>query len=186
MSNVIDFEKDFDKIYVSYYPRLIRFAREYVVLEEDAENIVQDIFLFLWEKRDVLNIEVSLMSYMFSLVKHRCLDYLRHNNVVEDYKKEFNLKLSALEQLDSSVSSDDNIEDAINNAINKLPERCREIFLKCKMEGKKYREIAGEMNLSVNTIENQMSIALKKLRIELKDYLPLLVFIIGSYYDSHS
>ncbi len=186
MSNSIDFEKNFDKIYVSYYPRLIRFAREYVILEEDAENIVQDIFLFLWEKRNVLNIEVSLMSYMFSLVKHRCLDYLRHSNVVEDYKKELNLKLLALEQLDSSISSDENVEEAITNAINKLPDRCREIFLKSKIEGKKYREIAWEMNLSINTIENQMSIALKKLRIELRDYLPLLIFLVGSYYKSHS
>jgi RNA polymerase sigma-70 factor (ECF subfamily) len=186
MSDVIDFEKDFDKIYVSYYPRLIRFAREYVISEEDAENIVQDIFLFLWEKRNVLNIEVSLMSYMFSLVKHRCLDYLRHANVVDDYRKELSLKLSSLEQLDSSIPSDDNIEEAITCAINKLPERCRDVFLKCKMEGKKYREIASEMNISVNTVENQMSIALKKLRIELKDYLPLLVFLIGNYYDFHS
>ena len=64
-------------------------------------------------------------------------------------------------------------------AIDKLPERCREIFLKSRIEGMKYREIADELDISMNTVENQMSIALRKLRIELKDYLPLLLFLIS-------
>src|SRR5574344_1811416 len=164
----IDFENDFDRIYISYYPRMIRFAKEYSLFEEDAENIVQDVFLFLWEKRGVLDIKVSIMAYMFALVKHRCLDYLRHKNITDEYNKELSLKLSALEQLDSSASSEENIEDIRTEAINKLPERCREVFLKSRIEGKKYKEIAEEMNLSVNTVESQMSIALKKLRLELK------------------
>lgn len=67
----------------------------------------------------------------------------------------------------------------IANAIDKLPERCREIFLKSRIEGMKYREIADELDISMNTVENQMSIALRKLRIELKDYLPLLLFLIS-------
>jgi RNA polymerase sigma factor (sigma-70 family) len=105
--------------------------------------------------------------------------------IKERIGEDIEIKIPTL-KIDKNKSKLDYFEEAIENAVNKLPERCRDIFLKCKMEGKKYREIASEMNLSVNTIENQMSIALKKLRIELKDYLPLLVFIIGSYYDSHS
>jgi len=174
-----DLREDFDKVYVLYFSRMHRFAKEYVLTDEDAENIVQDIFMQLWEKRDVLNVQINLASYLFSLVKNRCLDYLRHKVVVEEYQKELSLKLVALEQLDYNLSSEDDIERIITNAVDKLPERCREIFMKSRLEGKKYKEIAEELNISVNTVETQMSIALKKLRVELKDYLPLFVFLAG-------
>lgn len=166
----------FDQIYLKYYSRMYRFAKQYVLFDEDAENIVQDVFLLLWEKREVLQIETSISSYLFSLVKNRSLNYLRHKTIADEYKQELEAKLSSLEMLNDSFSTDEDIENILTSAIEKLPERCREIFLKSRMEGKKYREIAEEMKLSVNTIENQMAIALKKLRTELKDYLPLLLF----------
>ena len=165
---------NFDRIYVTYYSRMLRFAKEYVLFDEDAENVVQDVFLLLWEKREVLDIQVSLVSYLFSLVKNRSLDYLRHKVVAEEYRQVLTFKLSALEQLNYTFTSEEDIEQAVTKAIDKLPERCREIFLKSRIEGMKYREIADELDISMNTVENQMSIALKKLRIELKDYLPLL------------
>ena len=172
-------QNNFDRIYVTYYSRMLRFAREYVLFEEDAENVVQDVFLLLWEKREVLDIQISLVSYLFSLVKNRSLDYLRHKVVAEEYKQELTFKLLALEQLNYTFTSEEDIEKVIANAIDKLPERCREIFLKSRIEGMKYREIADELDISMNTVENQMSIALRKLRIELKDYLPLLLFLIS-------
>lgn len=178
MQNTLNVKDNFDRVYVTYYARMYRFAKEYVVFDEDAENIVQDVFVLLWEKREVLDIQVSLLSYLFSLVKNRCLDFLRHQTVAEEYKQELSFKLSAIEILNNSFISDDNIEKIVSDALSKLPERCREIFLKSRLEGKKYKEIAEEMNISVNTVENQISIALKKLRIELKDYLPLLLFLI--------
>ncbi|MDD2436705.1 MAG: RNA polymerase sigma-70 factor [Massilibacteroides sp.] len=171
---------NFDKIYVLYYSRMHRFAKEYVLSNEDAENIVQDVFLLLWERRKVLDIRISLVSYLFSLVKNKCLDYLRRKVVAEEYKKELLLKLSALEDLNYTLSSEDDVEQIVENAINKLPERCRLIFIKSRIEGKKYKEIAEELDLSINTVENQMSIALKKLRVELKDFLPLLLFLLNS------
>jgi len=170
---------NFDRIYVIYFSRMKRFAKEYVLSDEDAENIVQDVFMLLWEKRDVLEVQVSLVPYLFSLVKNKCLDYLRRKVVVEEYKQELSVKLFSLELMDYSFSSDEEIEMLVTNAVNKLPDRCREIFIKSRVEGKKYREIAEELNISVNTVENQMSIALKKLRVELKDYLSLLLFLIG-------
>lgn len=169
----------FDKIYVMYFSRMKRFAKEYVLSDEDAENIVQDVFMLLWEKRDILEIQVSLVPYLFSLVKNKCLDYLRRKVVVEEYKQELSVKLFSLELMNYSFASDEEIEQLITNAIDKLPDRCREIFIKSRIEGKKYREIAEELHISINTVENQMSIALKKLRMELKDYLPLLFFLMG-------
>ena len=173
-----DVRNNFDKIYVLYYSRMFRFAKEYVLFDEDAENIVQDVFLLLWEKREVLDIQISLVSYLFALVKNKSLDYLRHKVIADEYKQELSAKLTALELLNYSFNSDEEIEQILMTAINKLPERCRQVFLKSRIEGKKNREIANELNLTVSTVENQMTIALRKLRVELKDYLPLLLFLL--------
>lgn len=169
---------NFDEIYVIYFSRLKRFAKEYVFSDEEAENIVQDVFMVLWEKREVLQIHTSLVPYLFVLIKNKCLDYLRHKMVAEEYKQELSMKIFSLELMNSSFSSDEEVERIVTEAVEKLPVRCREIFKKSRIEGKKYKEIAEEMNLSINTVENQIGIALKKLRVELKDYLPLLSFLL--------
>lgn len=178
-------KENFDSIYINNFSRLFLFAKEYVLFDEEAENIVQDIFLMLWEKREALRVDVSLTAYLFTLVKNKSIDFLRHQmveqiyseNVKHEYNEELNVKLFALESFDHNFSSEEDIETLLRNAIDKLPERCRLIFIKSRIEGKKYKEIAEELNLSVNTVEGQISIALKKLREELKDYLPLLLFL---------
>lgn len=178
-------KENFDSIYINNFSRLFLFAKEYVLFDEEAENIVQDIFLMLWEKREALRVDVSLTAYLFTLVKNKSIDFLRHQmveqmyseNVKHEYNEELNVKLFALESFDHNFSSEEDIETLLRNAIGKLPERCRLIFIKSRIEGKKYKEIAEELNLSVNTVEGQISIALKKLREELKDYLPLLLFL---------
>ncbi len=178
-------KENFDSIYINNFSRLFLFAKEYVLFDEEAENIVQDIFLMLWEKREALRVDVSLTAYLFTLVKNKSIDFLRHQmveqmyseNVKHEYNEELNVKLFALESFDHNFSSEEDIETLLRNAIDKLPEKCRLIFIKSRIEGKKYKEIAEELNLSVNTVEGQISIALKKLREELKDYLPLLLFL---------
>ena len=172
------FKDNFEKTYTEYYNRMFLFAKEYVISEEDAENIVQDIFTFIWEKREVLEIQTNLSAYLFTLIKNRCIDHLRHLSVIDQFKQEYKAKLSALEVLNEMTSGEDDLEKLINDAISKLPERCRIIFIKSRFECKKYHEIASELNISPNTVENQMAAALKKLRIELKDYLPFLLFIL--------
>ena len=92
--------------------------------------------------------------------------------------KELQLKMYALQQFDENALSADDIEVILNNAINSLPEKCREVFILSRMEGLKYREIAERLNISTKTVENQIITALRKLRVELKDYLPLFIFII--------
>lgn len=170
-------QDNFDKIYLAYFFRLHRFAKEYVRSDEDAENIVQDIFVLVWEKRHLLNIQISLTAYLFSLVKNKCIDYLRKKIVSDDYNKELRIKLNSLEEFNMAFADEAHIESFINQALDTLPPRCREIFIKSRIEGKKYKEIADEMNISVHTVDTQIRIALKKLRTELKDYLPLLVFL---------
>lgn len=173
----------FSKLYVAYYARLVRFASLYVGAVEDAENIVQDFFLYLWEHREILTELQQPNAYLFSAVKHRCLNFLRSQLSVIDRrqplsdiaKQEFQLKLCSLQLLDDSQMSIDEVEKKIHQAIDTLPERCREIFVMSKLKGMKYREIAESLGISQNTVEGQMAIALKKLREELRHCLPLLL-----------
>lgn len=164
------------------------FAQEYVLSEEDAENIVQDVFTELWEKKELLTYNINLVAFLFTSIRNRCIDHLRHNIVVreavnqmqEEYQITLKVKLASLELFDQSLLSELDIEKKISEVINSLPEKCREIFIKSKIEGKKQKDIAAEMNISLKTVENQMNIAYKKLKSELKDYLPLLLFLLNN------
>jgi RNA polymerase sigma-70 factor (ECF subfamily) len=166
---------------------MIRFVREYIVSVEDAENIVQDAFAEIWETRKgVLYKKSHLLSFLFVRIRSRCLDFLRHQTVVreaedvlqETFRRDMQMKFDSLEAFDpEALLSETSVEDLIVKAINSLSPKCREIFVKCKLEGKKQKEIAQEMNISINTIETQMGIVCKKLKQELKDYLSLLLFI---------
>lgn len=174
---------DFEKLYKLYYPKMFAFAKNYVPANEDAENIVQDVFLTLWERKEEIDISFTLTTYLFTLVKNRCLNFLRHKLIEEEYnnqmKEELGFKLYALEAFDYSYQSEEELQEIIRRALDTLPERCREVFIKSRIEGLKYKEISEELGISVNTVENQMVTALKKLRVALKDYLPLLLFLVN-------
>lgn len=173
---VYTLETDFEAVYVKFYPRMLRFAAEYISSEEDSENIVQDIFTTLWERKSVITVRTSIETYLFNLTKNRCIDFLRHNVVADDYKSEQYLMLKALQLLPDRDTTEEEIERIVDDAIRKLPPRCREIFMKSRFEGKKYREIAAELHLSESTVETQMGIALRKLRGKLKDFMPIFLF----------
>lgn len=183
-----DIPYNFEEIYVSYFSRMKSFAREYVLSDEEAENIVQDVFTELWEKKVLLTYNINLIAFLFTSIKNRCIDHLRHKVVVrdavsqmqEEYLIILRVKLSSLELFDQSMLSEQDIENIVTGIIDSLPEKCREIFIKSKIEGKKQKEIAAELNISLKTVENQMNIAYKKLKSELKDYLPLLFFLLNN------
>ena len=174
---------NFEQLYITYSPKMKRFALEYIQSEEDAENIVHDVFMEAWEHREVLSYHINILAFLFTAIKNKCIDYLRHKIVVretsdqlkEEYRLTMQMKFDSLEIFDHNMFNEKDIETILNNAILSLPERCREIFI--KIEGKKQKEVALELNISVNTVETQIGIAYKKLREELKDYFPLLLFL---------
>ena len=176
---------DFEQFYITWYSRAKYFAREYVTSESDAENIVQDVFLHLYERRDLMDAYTNLTAYLFTSIKNRCLDYLRKwvleqetaQGVQDEFEMELRMKYDSLEIFNTQFSDETDIGELLDNALQKLPERCRNIFIMNKLEGKKQKEIAEELNLSINTVESQMGIAYKKLREELKDCLPLFIFL---------
>ena len=176
---------DFEQFYITWYSRAKYFAREYVHSESDAENIIQDVFLHLYERRDLMDAYTNLTAYLFTSIKNRRLDYLRKwvleqetaQGVQDEFDMELRMKYDSLEIFNTQFSDETDIGELLDNALQKLPERCRNIFIMNKLEGKKQKEIAEELNLSINTVESQMGIAYKKLREELKDCLPLFIFL---------
>jgi len=177
-------EKEFKEIYSIYFPKLVHFSKIYIISETEAKNIVQDVFLFLLENRKSLEFVENLNAFLFTMVKNRCIDYLRKQTQISNRKyaitdiqeKEFELKLYALQTFDEGNLSREEIELIITNALDSLPPRCREIFILSRLEGLKYKEIADRLQISTNTIEGHINTALKKLREILKDYMILLFF----------
>lgn len=163
---------DFSNIYLTFYPQLVRFATVFVVYEEDAENLIQDLFMGLWERKESLNNIENMNAYMFKLAKNKCLDHIKHKIVKERfvanaqsfYEQELTLKMQSLECFDIELASEERVEKVVSKAINSLPPKCREIFILSRYDGLKYKEISEKLNISVNTVETQMCIALKKLR----------------------
>ena len=173
-------EEAFKIVFEKYYASLCYFALQYVKEDHSAEEVVQDVFLKVWEKRKSLKIETSVKSYLYRSVRNTCLNLLQHNKIKnqhfnrtqENFKYEINPDKYYLE-----VGLAQKIEDSIDS----LPKKRKEIFRLCKEDGLKYKEIAEKLNISVKTVEAQMGLALKTLREKLKNYHnPLLLFCLFS------
>lgn len=176
-------EAAFEVMFSLYYPRLVYFAKEYVSYEE-AKNLVQDTFVVFWEKNPVVFNESQLQSYLYTTVKNNCLMRLRHEKVKQNFvnasekRIQDQIYFSALEQLDTSVMTFQEIETIIKNTLADLSPRCREIFILSRFEGKKNHEVAKELDISVKSVEAQITKALKIFKIALKDFLPLIAYLL--------
>lgn len=168
-----DDDSAFGALFKEYYPRLLSFAEAILKSREPAEEAVEDVFLRLWENRKVLPAIKNLNYYLLVSVKHRALDYL------DKIKKHAVLSLDevAFEIGKIEVNPETTLISAesvriIRSLINDLPPRCRLIFHLVKEEGLKYRETAELLNISVKTVETQMSLALSKIGEALLTRLP--------------
>lgn len=178
-------EAAFEVVFKLYYPRLVYFAKEFVP-EGESKNLVQDAFIAMWDKKPQFLNETQLQSYLYTNVKNNCLMYLRHEKVKKKYRSEAVLQkqnqvyTEALSGLDTSTVTFQEIETIIQKTLLELPERCREVFILSRMEGKKNKEVAEDLDISVKAVEAQITKALKTLRISLKDYLPLVAWLLFS------
>lgn len=166
----------FDQLFLEYYEYLCNFAFTFLYDKEDAEEIVQDMFFHLWEKRESLEIKSSIKSYLFQAVKNRCITLLKHLTVREEYKAHNESNIKHQEQ--QGIELEGELALMIDIAVNKLPEERQKVFRLNRYEGLKYKEIAEHLGISIKTVEGQMSKALKFLRQELKEYLPIFLAII--------
>lgn len=134
---------------------------------EEAKDIVQTAFIKLWEKKDQVSIGQSGQYYLYKSVYHLCLNSLRNKKVKEKRTE----KLSAAVPSTNNVTDEKETSARVLTAIETLPPKCKEVFLKSRHEGKRYGEIANELNISVKTVEAQMGKALKILRNLLADLI---------------
>jgi len=168
----------YEELFRKNFKGLSFFAMEYVKDHDIAREIVQDAFVSLWEKRHTIDTDRSPRAYLSSTVRNRCLNYLRDN-------RKFDRSLLELEGLDlkGGHEEEDHLVTAelkvrIEEATESLPEKCREVFIKNRMEHKKYQEIAEEMGISLKTVEAQMSKALRIMREKLSDFMALILLLI--------
>lgn len=165
----------FNQLFSDYYVNLCRFAYTYINDDDISEEIVQEVFISLWEQRESLNINTSIRSFLYTSVKNRSLNYIRNSKTRIHHENEF-----AKEQ-DSKVShivdfcEREELNYLIEQAVAELPEQCRAIFEMSRYQNLTYNEIAQRLDVSPKTVENQMGIALKKLRGKLSPYLSCII-----------
>ena len=169
----------FDSLFEVYSQKLYGFALKYFKNESDAEELVQEVFVKVWENRQTLRSELSFKSYLFTIA-------------LNQIRKHFNKKATSLRYLESlqnepefsenQAINEDNYESALTQIkliIEQMPPRRREIFMKSKLDGKSSKEIATELNISAGTVDNQVSEALRFIRTRLKsENISLLLFAV--------
>lgn len=154
----------FKILFDKYSQKLFRFSLQYLKSDTDAEEIVQEVFLKLWQNREKIKSDTSFKSYLFTIAFNVILKQFNQKNKEEKYRQDI---IGSLAEEDSSLEARLNYEallDKQEKLINQMPERRREIFLKRKKEGKSVKEIAAEMNISGKTVENQITEAMNFLR----------------------
>jgi len=172
-------EAAFERFFKTYYQCLLRYA--FVMLRDEvmAEEMVQQVFYKLWERRTKLHIHTSGKAFLYRAVHNECLNYLKHEKHKQAYEKQ---SLTIAGNTCSEKTSDrlimTELQTKLQKAISELPEQCRNIFYMNRIEELKYREIAEELGLSIKTVEAQISKALKILRKKLADYLPVLLSLL--------
>ena len=169
-------EQAFELLFRQYYVRLCAFANKFLNDPEEAQEIVQEVFTKIWEGRDEIDPEDSLKAYVFKIAQNLSINKLRRKKVESRYTEIY--KLVYIEHQEFSVHESllvRELEENVARSIAKLPTECRKIFELSRVEGLKYKEIAETLNISVKTVEAQMSKALRSLRIELSNYLSLLI-----------
>ena len=168
-------EKAFEKLFHKYYGHLCLYASRILQDNISAEEIVQDFFVKLWEKRFQLSIETSVKNYLFRSVKNMCLNLIQHNKTKLRYAQSILSEASNNQSLENHFIEID-LAEKIEASIQSLPEKRRIIFRLSRKDGLKYREIAKKLNISIKTVETQMGLAIKTLREKLKNYNTFFTF----------
>lgn len=174
-NNYTDMEVNFDEVFHQFYSPLCNYALKIVKDESTSEDIIQTLFIQLWEN-DKLNSVQNLERFLLRAAKFKCLDYLKTKYV----KNEINYEvLPDIIAIDKEQIEETDVEPLLHYFAAKLPPKTREVFLLSRTSGLTYAEIADELDISIKTVENQMGRALRIMRVLLKEkeFLALLLFL---------
>jgi RNA polymerase sigma-70 factor (ECF subfamily) len=171
-------ESAIEMLFKTFYQPLCQYAYSFLRDKDEAEEVVQSAFVNIWDRRVELSIQTSIKSYLYRAVRNACLNVIKHQRV----KKEHEAHESALgEPIHEGATEGmmmSELERRIAAAMKVLPEQCRLVFQLSRFEELRYAEIAEQLNISVKTVENHMGKALRIMREQLKDYLPLVLLFI--------
>jgi RNA polymerase sigma-70 factor (ECF subfamily) len=162
----------FEALFHQYHAPLCAFAYRYLGARDLAEEIVQEVFLLVWERRATWEVRTSARSYLFTAVRNASLSYLRHERVVRRREPEVRELLRALAPSGEPESTEWETIAAVRQAIGRLPERCRLVFTLHREQGLTYTEVADVLGISPRTVEVQIGRALKSLRKALAGLRP--------------
>lgn len=163
----------FEDMFRSYFQDLMRFVCSYVNDEEVAKDIVHDVFFAVLRNKKHLDASYSMKSYLFTLSRNYALNYLKHLRVVAMNEREV---VEVLENTGDELEVYEERVSRLNEKMAELPEKQREVLIKCFVDGRKYQEVADEMEISVNSLKTHISRGLKFLRNELREDVILLMF----------
>lgn len=171
--------KTFELLFLSVYPHLCAFANKFLHDTQDAEEIVQEVFYRLWKNRQHLDEDESIKGYLFTAVKNRCLHFLEHKKVKDKHAALLHYiyyNAPASNGADVVLEASE-LEMEFTRALEQLPSQCRKIFEMSRFEGLKHREIATHLNISQKTVETQIARALNRIKLQLKDYILILILL---------
>lgn len=170
---MVDGDKNaFRYFFEKYYSDLCNFVNIYLRDTSLSEEVVQDIFVYFWENKSKINIHSSVRAYLFGASKYRSLNELRKQQLVATSQNSVSAaNLHTMpDETDDYFTDPEDLKNILDQAIQNLPAKCKEIFLLSQRENLSNKDIAGQLNISVKTVENQITIALKKLRAYLAPY----------------
>ncbi|WP_430813110.1 RNA polymerase sigma-70 factor [Carboxylicivirga sp. RSCT41] len=187
--NIERHEGVYEYLFNTYYARLCSYAMRYVERKDQAEDIVSDTFYKMWQKGNI-KISTSIQSYLFQAVYNNCMYFLRQqsNERTKRHHIQNQFETNHTSQLLEDFTERDSlilkeVEEAVDEAIEKLPVQAKKVFSLKRFKGYKNKEVASELNISIKTVEMHMARALKFLHSELKDFCPILLSLYLSLFQ---
>ena len=165
-------QRAFEKLFKAHYESLCRFAFRFLKDTDQAEEIVQEVFCKIWEKRQSISFTSSFKAYLFTSIRNTCYNVHEHMKVRHQHQEHV---IHTTSEVDTGILEEVDLEAKIEKSLDLLPEQCRKVFMMNRFEGLKYKEIAAQLGISPKTVENQMGKALKIMREQLKDYLTVMI-----------
>ncbi len=168
--------KDLEKLFKENYKGLYFYALSFINDESASEDIISDVFEYLWNNRTKIDISFSLKPFIYKMVKNRCINYLRHEDVKQ---KHMQISLNESEEINDEEERELLLQKIIDE-IESFPKKRREVFKKCFLENKKYKEVGAELGISVNTVKTHITKSLLQLREHFNSN-DVLLFILSSF-----
>jgi RNA polymerase sigma-70 factor, ECF subfamily len=176
----------YKEVFRLLYPRLKGYCKLFVPNESEVEDLIQECFITLWEKRETIDVQKRLESFLFVIVRNKCLNFLKNQRLDFENISLDNLQIAELQylyQLDLAEKEEKSLEELLiqtfQESVNDLPAKMREVFVKCKLEGKKQKDVAEELGISIKMVEKQIAKAKKQIREQLLKKYPAMVVLIA-------